>query len=128
MRNTATVGRRGASSWTLEVTAATGHSSGIFKESAGSGAIFETSRILNEFYEKLRGEKYLTFNPSIIVGGTTVDYKYPDGSASGKSNVIPAKVMVHPPTRRSIKPLLFANRWPFPNGRSQDTTALKMCG
>ena len=31
--NTATVGRRGASSWTLEVTAKTGHSGGIFKGS-----------------------------------------------------------------------------------------------
>src|SRR5215213_5075802 len=41
VRNTATVGRRGASSWKLEVDARTGHSSGIFKESMGFGAIYE---------------------------------------------------------------------------------------
>jgi len=61
VRNTATVGRRGSSSWTLEVEAKTGHSSQIFKESMGNGAIFEASRILNEFRTQLSGEKYLTF-------------------------------------------------------------------
>jgi glutamate carboxypeptidase len=95
VRNTATVGRRGSSSWTLEVEAKTGHSSGIFRESMGSGAIFEASRILNEFREKLGGEKYLTFNPSLFLGGTTVTAKDSDGSASGKTNVIPAKVTVN---------------------------------
>lgn len=93
--NTATVGRRGASSWTLEVGAKTGHSSQIFKDAMGNGAIFEASRILNEFREKLGGEKYLTFNPSLFVGGTTASAKGPDGNASGKTNVVPAKVIVH---------------------------------
>lgn len=95
IRNTATVGRRGASSWKLEVEAKTGHSSQIFKETMGNGAIFEASRILNEFREKLGGEKYLTFNPSLFVGGTTVENKDADGSASGKTNVVPAKVVVN---------------------------------
>src|SRR5260221_12371427 len=72
VRNTGTVGRRGASSWTLEVEAKTGHSSQIFRDSMGNGAIFEASRILNEFRETLSKEKYLTFNPSLFVGGTTV--------------------------------------------------------
>ena len=94
VRNTATVGRRGASSWVLEVEAKTGHSSQIFKESMGNGAIFEASRILNEFREKLGTEKYLTFNPSLFVGGTTVSTQGPDGTASGKTNVVPAKVIV----------------------------------
>ena len=94
VRNTATVGRRGASSWRLEVEAKTGHSSGIFKESAGNGAIFEAARILHQFYQTLRGEKYLTFNPSVIVGGTTAELANAQGSATGKSNVIPAKVIV----------------------------------
>ena len=94
VRNTATVGRRGASSWRLEVEAKTGHSSGIFKESAGNGAIFEAARILDQFYQTLRGEKYLTFNPSVIVGGTTAELANAQGSATGKSNVIPAKVIV----------------------------------
>ena len=95
VRNTATVGRRGASSWKLEVTANTGHSSQIFKPAMGNGAIFEASRILNEFREKLGGEQYLTFNPSLIVGGTTAKENGPDGTASGKTNVVPAKVIVH---------------------------------
>ncbi|MBV9214593.1 MAG: M20/M25/M40 family metallo-hydrolase [Acidobacteria bacterium] len=92
--NTATVGRRGFSNWTLEVTAKTGHSSAIFREGMGDGAIFEASRILNEFREKLGNEKYLTFNPSLILGGTTVDQADTSGSATGKLNVIPAKVVV----------------------------------
>ncbi len=93
-RNTATIGRRGSSSWRLEVEAKTGHSSGIFRESMGNGAIFEASRILNEFRTQLGGEKYLTFNPSLFLGGTTVTNKGADGSASGKTNVVPAKVVV----------------------------------
>lgn len=94
IRNTATVGRRGSSSWRLEVDAKTGHSSGIFGEGMGYGAIFEASRILDEFRQKLGGEKYLTFNPSIIVGGTTAANSEADGTASGKTNVVPAKVIV----------------------------------
>ena len=95
VRNTGTVGRRGASGWTLEVDAKTGHSGQIFKESMGDGAIFEASRIINDFREKLGHEKYLTFNPSLFLGGTTVTTKGSEGSASGKSNVVPAKVVVH---------------------------------
>lgn len=95
VRNTATVGRRGSSSWTLEVEANTGHSGQIFKESMGNGAIFEASRILNEFRTAMAGEKYLTFNPAMIVGGTTVESKDSSGSASGKTNVVPAKVVVN---------------------------------
>jgi glutamate carboxypeptidase len=94
VRNTATVGRRGSSSWVLEVEAKTGHSSQIFKPAMGNGAIFEASRILNEFREELGGEQYLTFNPSLFVGGTTASNSGPDGTASGKTNVVPAKVIV----------------------------------
>src|SRR5262249_25273435 len=61
VRNTATVGRRGASFWSLEVEAKTGHSGQIFKPDMGSGAIFEAARIINQFYEELHNEKYLTF-------------------------------------------------------------------
>jgi glutamate carboxypeptidase len=92
--NTATVGRRGASSWTLEVTGKTGHSAGIFHEDSGNGAIFEAARILNQFYEALHREKYLTFNPSVIVGGTEANLNEVTGTATGKTNVIPAKVIV----------------------------------
>jgi glutamate carboxypeptidase len=94
VRNTATVGRRGSSSWVLEVEAKTGHSSQIFNPSMGNGAIFEASRIINEFREKLGGEQYLTFNPSLFLGGTTATNNGPEGTASGKTNVVPAKVIV----------------------------------
>ncbi len=90
----ATVARRGSSGWQLEVTAKTGHSSQIFKESMGSGAIFEASRIINQFYETLRVEKYLTFNPAMIAGGTELEIKPGGVTATGKSNVVPAKVIV----------------------------------
>ena len=92
--NVATVARRGSSGWTLEVTAKTGHSGQIFKEAMGSGAIFEASRIVNQFYETLRGEKYLTFNPSIFAGGTDVEIKDQNLMTWGKSNVVPAKAVV----------------------------------
>jgi glutamate carboxypeptidase len=92
--NIATVARRGSSDWLLEVTAKTGHSSQIFKQSMGNGAIFETARILNQFYETLRGEQYLTFNPSVISGGTEVEVNDQNLTTRGKTNVVPAKVIV----------------------------------
>jgi glutamate carboxypeptidase len=94
--DTATVARRGSSDWRLQVTAPTGHSSGIFSEGAGSGAIFEAARILNAFHEQLKGEQYLTFNPSVITGGTDVTFDDAEerGTASGKTNVIAQTVVV----------------------------------
>jgi glutamate carboxypeptidase len=92
--NIATVARRGYSDWELEVTAKSGHSSAIFKESMGSGAIFEAARILNEFYTTLKDEKYLTFNPSIMSGGTELTIDGGSISAIGKGNVVPARVIV----------------------------------
>jgi len=92
---TAVVGRRGFSSWRLEVTGSQGHSSGIFGNDRGAGAVFEAARILSAFYNELR-EPYLTFNPSVIVGGTDVNYDPPafSGSATGKANVVPRAVVV----------------------------------
>lgn len=88
--------RRGTSGWKLHVTAKTGHSSGVFSTGAGYGAIYEASRILNGFREELSKEKYLTFNPGLILGGS--DMKYDDanskGEASGKTNIISPEVMV----------------------------------
>src|SRR5207253_7463556 len=84
----ATVGRRGSSSWTLEVQGATGHSSQIFKERMGSGAILEAGRILNQFYEDFHASKAVTFNPSLIVGGTEAAATGSIGTATGKTNVV----------------------------------------
>ncbi len=88
--NYATVARRGSSDWKVETTGVRAHSSGVFNERIGAGAIFEMSRILNEFYEKVRGEQYLTFNPGIVLGGTQMDYQQQlsKGNVFGKSNVV----------------------------------------
>jgi glutamate carboxypeptidase len=94
--NYATVARRGSSDWKLEVKGKRAHSSGIFNETVGAGAIFETSRILNEFYNVVRGEEYLTFNPGVILGGTQVNFDeaLSKGTAFGKSNVVSQTVVV----------------------------------
>jgi len=94
--NYATVARRGASGWQLEVEGKRAHSSGIFNERVGAGAIFEMSRILNAFYEEVRGGEYLTFNPGILMGGTFVDFDKTTGKGEvfGKSNVVSQTAMV----------------------------------
>ena len=93
----ATVARRSSSDWRLEVTARQAHSSQVFSDDVGAGAIFETARILDAFYDDVRGEDYLTFNAGTILGGTIVDYDYEQnrGTAFGKTNVVPPKAIVH---------------------------------
>ena len=91
----AVVGRRGIATWRLEVTGQQAHSSGIFREDSGDGAIFETARILDRFHSELR-EPNPTYNPSVIVGGTDVEFDEAGhrGSALGKTNVIPRRTQV----------------------------------
>lgn len=85
--HSATVARRGFSSWRLSVTGSTGHSGDLFSADKGSGALFEAARILNAFHEELR-EPYLTLNPAVLVGGTQAALTGPSGTAVGKDNVI----------------------------------------
>jgi glutamate carboxypeptidase len=87
---TAVVARRGSTGWRLDVTGTPAHSSQLFQPAVGSGAIYETARILTEWHRTLAGEPNLTFNPGVIVGGTAVDYDEAQsaGTASGKSNVV----------------------------------------
>ena len=68
----ATIARRSSSNWSLEVSGKQAHSSRIFNDDVGHGAIFEAARILNEFDARVRGEQYLTFNVGTIQGGTDV--------------------------------------------------------
>lgn len=93
----ATIARRSASSWTLEVTGKQAHSSGIFSDEVGAGAIHEAARILHSFYAEVRGEYGLTFNAGTIQGGTSVNYDPSQnrGETFGKTNVVPRKVVVH---------------------------------
>jgi len=96
-QRTATIARRGSSSWILTVEGRQAHSSGIFREGSGHGAVFEGARILNEFRERLAKQPYLTFNPGVVVGGTEVSYdsSATSGSAGGKTNIIARKLVVH---------------------------------
>jgi glutamate carboxypeptidase len=94
---TIVVSRRGSAGWQLKVSGNPAHSSQIFTEEIGVGAIYETSRILNEFYLQLAKEKDLTFNPGFIIGGTSleVDENQTGGTAFGKNNVVAQRAIVH---------------------------------
>lgn len=92
----ATVSRRGSSGWQLTVTGKQAHSSRIFTEPVGAGAIYESARILHRFYNELR-DPSLTYSPGMIAGGTTVT-KNENGyeaTASGKQNIVPNTVIVN---------------------------------
>lgn len=95
--NYATVARRGSSGWKVEVEGKRAHSSGIFNDNTGAGAIFEMSRILNEFYNEVKGEEFLTFNPGTLLGGTFISYDEmtSKGTAFGKTNVVAQSAVVH---------------------------------
>jgi glutamate carboxypeptidase len=92
-----TTARRGSSGWLLEVEGRTAHSSGIFSERTGAGAVFEVARIVNAFYEELRGEEYLTFNPAVILGGSDVEYDAAavQGAVASKTNIVAGRAVVH---------------------------------
>ncbi len=94
--NYATVARRGSSGWQLEVKGKQAHSSGIFNERVGAGAVFEASRILYQFYDQLSSEALLTFNPGTIAGGTRVEVNSENSTMStyGKSNIVAQSVVV----------------------------------
>jgi glutamate carboxypeptidase len=92
----AVTARRGTTGWELRVKGTPAHSSQIFRDDFGPGAIFEAARILNGFREKMAGEPHLTFNPGVILGGTSVDFNRTQarGSAFGKTNVIAGQAVV----------------------------------
>lgn len=93
----ATIARRSSSGWLLEVEGRQAHSSGIFNDTVGAGAIFEASRILNGFYDEVRGEQYLTFNVGAMLGGTEVSYDPAQnrGDTFGKTNVVAKTAIAH---------------------------------
>jgi len=93
---TAIIARRGTAGWRLDVTGTPAHSSQIFREDIGAGAIFEAARILDAFRQRLAGEEHLTFNPGTILGGTSVEFDAAEarGSAFGKTNVVAEHALV----------------------------------
>jgi len=83
------IARRSSNSWTLTTTGKSAHSSGIFSESVGDGAIYEMARILTSFRTELP-EPNLTFNVGLIGGGQTAQLD-PDRvriAATGKTNIV----------------------------------------
>lgn len=93
---TANISRRGSSGWVLNVKGTPAHSSQVFREDIGPGAIYETSRILLLFMQNLQQEENLTFNPGRIIGGTEIshDAASSSGTAFGKNNVIAESTLV----------------------------------
>ena len=92
----AVTARRGSISWRVRTEGKAAHSSQIFSPEVGAGAIFEAARILDAFREAFTGEAHLTLSPGLILGGTrvTLDPEATRGSASGKTNVVPAEAVI----------------------------------
>lgn len=88
------IARRSSGSWTVEVSAPSGHSSGIFSPASGHGAIYELARIIDAFRRELREDK-LTFNVGLIGGGDSA--RLDEGrirlAATGKTNIIAATAL-----------------------------------
>ena len=86
---TVATARRGASEWTLEVEGKQAHSSGVFG-AGGYGAVYEATRIINEFRTQFSKEKYLTVNTGLFMGGSEMNYDTAaqKGAVSGKTNII----------------------------------------
>lgn len=93
---TAVIARRGSIDWILKTTGVRAHSSQVFQPEFGDGAIYEASRILDQFRSELKDLENLTFNPGVIVGGTDVTYDEDNnkGTAFGKDNIISSNVTV----------------------------------
>jgi glutamate carboxypeptidase len=87
---TALTARRGYTGWRIDVKARSAHSSQIFTDDVGAGAIYELSRILHTFYDELHGEELLTFNPGLIAGSTQLNFDQEKLHAEtfGKDNIV----------------------------------------
>jgi glutamate carboxypeptidase len=92
----AVTARRGTTGWEVRVKGTPAHSSQIFRDDIGYGAVYEIARIVNAFREQMVGEAHLTFNPGVVLGGTTVEFDPVQlrGSAFGKTNVIAEHAVV----------------------------------
>ena len=90
-RDMGSIARRSSGSWTVSVAAQGGHSSGIFSDAAGNGAIYELARIVDAFRREVREDK-LTFNVGLIGGGDSakLDEARIRAAVTGKTNIIAA--------------------------------------
>lgn len=83
-----TTGRRGSDTYTVKTFGRQAHSSGIFSERGGYGAIYEAARIINTFRTITSSEPFLTSSPGIIAGGTTLKDSGDHAAIYGKDNII----------------------------------------
>ncbi len=83
------IGRRSSITWHLETSGKSGHSSLVFGDKLGYGAIYEQARILDAFRTQLR-EPGLTYSVGLVLGGGTaeLDKEKTGGTASGKANIV----------------------------------------
>ena len=84
------IARRSAYSWNIQVSAKSGHSSGVFGAD-GDGAIYALARILAAIRAEVP-EPNLTLNVGMIAGGAEAALAADQAhvSAAGKTNIIPA--------------------------------------
>jgi len=83
------IGRRGSSSWQLDVKGRQAHSSGVFSPGVGYGAAYEGARILDEFRRTIVGPRGLTFNIGVMGSGTTLEVDTAGAmTVAGKSNIV----------------------------------------
>jgi len=92
----AVTARRGTIGWHVRSHGTPAHSSQIFRDDIGYGAVYELARILNAFRERMAGEAHLTFNPGVMLGGTSVDFDPVQlrGAGFGKTNVVAEHAVV----------------------------------
>lgn len=102
---TAVTARRSSSGWSLKVRGKPAHSSQIFREDIGFGAALEAARILDGWRQALSAIPNLTFNPGLVMAGTSIEHDPENtrGEAFGKGNVI-AQTAVATGGLRAISP------------------------
>jgi glutamate carboxypeptidase len=95
-QDTVSIGRRSSIMWHIETSGLSGHSSQIFGEHFGYGAIYELTRILDAFRTQLP-EGGLTYSVGLVLGGATaqMNAEQTGGEATGKDNVIPPAAIAY---------------------------------
>jgi glutamate carboxypeptidase len=93
-QDSVSISRRSSTTWHIEATGISGHSSQIFGDRLGYGAIYELDRILDAFRRELP-EEGLTYSVGLILGGATAQLNQDQtgGTATGKDNVVAATAL-----------------------------------
>jgi glutamate carboxypeptidase len=93
-QDSVSISRRSSTTWHLAATGISGHSSQIFADRLGYGAIYELNRILDAFRRDLP-EDGLTYSVGLILGGATAQLNQDQtgGTATGKDNVVAATAL-----------------------------------